>query len=85
MSKGSETASSAGAEAQWDDEAGQNYAEWTSEGNINKIWLEDARSLQAKLDVMKSHDIGGVAIWQLAFGTEEAFTLVDEYYRPGTE
>ena len=31
---------------------------------------------------MKAHDIGGAAIWQLAFGTEEAFTVVDEYYHP---
>lgn len=85
MAKGSETVSSAGASAEWDDATGQNYAEWTSNGSINKIWLEDARSIQSKLEVMKSHDIGGVAIWQLAFGTEEAFTLVDEFYRPRTE
>lgn len=85
MSKGSETVSSAGAAAEWDAGTGQNYAEWTSGGSINKIWLEDGRSIQAKLEVMKSHEVGGVAVWQLAFGTEEAFTLIDEYYRPRTE
>ena len=85
MAKGSEAVSSAGATPEWDDMTGQNYAEWKKDGNINKIWLEDVTSLQKKLESMKSHDVGGVAVWQLAFGTEEAFTLVDEFYRPHAE
>ena len=80
MAKGAETVAAAGVTAEWDDATGQNYAEWTVNGTINKIWLEDAKSLQAKLDVMKAHDIAGAAVWQLAFGTEEAFSLIDEYY-----
>ncbi|MCR5688390.1 MAG: chitinase [Lachnospiraceae bacterium] len=82
MAKGADTVASAGATAEWDDQTGQNYAEWSSGGNTNKIWLEDVRSLQAKLEVMKAHEIGGVAAWQLAFGTEEAFMLMDDYYMP---
>ena len=82
MAKGEETVNAAGVTPTWDDDCGQNYAEWGDASSRNKIWLEDARSLQAKLEVMKAHDIGGAAIWQLAFGTEEAFTVVDEYYHP---
>ena len=82
MAKGAETVSAAGATANWDDATGQNYAEWTDGNNIRKIWLEDVRSLQAKLEVMKAHDLGGVAAWQLAFGTDEAFTVINEYYSP---
>ncbi len=80
MSKASETVASAGATPVWDDLTGQNYAEWKSEGGTNKIWLEDTESLKTKLDVMKASDIAGVAIWQLAFGTDEAFALVNGYY-----
>ncbi len=80
MSKAKETVSSAGATASWDDDAGQNYAEWKTEAGTNKIWLEDIESLKKKLDVMKTSDIGGVAVWQLAFGNEEAFALVNGYY-----
>ena len=82
MSKGLETVQAAGAEPVWDDTTGQNYAEWKTDAGINKIWLEDEKSLQAKLEVMKAHDIGGAAVWQLAFGTESAFSLIDEYYKP---
>ena len=84
MAKGNETVAAAGATAEWDDTTGQNYAEWKENGATNKIWLEDEKSLQAKLDVMKAHDIGGAAVWQLAFGTEEAFELIDGYYTPVT-
>lgn len=82
MSKGAEAVANAGITPVWNDETGQNYAEWKGDGGINKIWLEDVMSLRAKLDVMKSHDIGGAAVWQLAFGTKEAFELIDEYYAP---
>ena len=82
MAKGDETVAAAGVTPVWDDAAGQNYAEWKSGGSTNKIWLEDAKSLQAKLEVMKAHDIGGVAVWQIAFATDEAFSIVDGYYPP---
>ena len=85
MSKGIETVAAAGVTAEWDDTTGQNYAQWSDGTSTNKIWLEDVRSLQAKLDVMKAHELGGVAVWQLAFGTEEAFAVIDEYYLPKTE
>ena len=80
MSKAAEVASAAGAVPVWDDRTGQNYAEWKGDGGTCKMWLEDVQSLKAKLDVMKSHDIGGAAVWQLAFGTDEAFALVNGYY-----
>lgn len=80
MTKGLETVTAAGAVPEWNEASGQNYAEWKTPEGTNKIWLEDIKSIQAKLDVMKAHDIGGAAVWQLAFGTEEAFQLIDEYY-----
>lgn len=80
MTKGLETVAAAGAVPEWNEASGQNYAEWKTPEGTNKIWLEDIKSIQAKLDVMKAHDIGGAAVWQLAFGTEEAFQLIDEYY-----
>lgn len=81
MTKGLETVTEAGAVPEWDEASGQNYAEWKTSEGTNKIWLEDIKSIQAKLDVMKAHDIGGAAVWQLAFGTEEAFQIIDEYYK----
>ena len=81
MTKGLETVTAAGVMPSWDEASGQNYAEWKTSEGTNKIWLEDIKSIQAKLDVMKAHDIGGAAVWQLSFGTEEAFAVIDEYYK----
>lgn len=76
------TVKNAGAETRWDEETHQNYAEWSSGGGINKIWLEDADSLKSKLEVMKSHNLGGVAVWQLAFSNDSAWEVINEYYAP---
>ena len=82
MEKGIQSVNAAGATAAWDDASGQNYAEWTDGSVTNKIWLEDTDSLGAKLDVMTSHNIGGAAVWQLAFSTEEAWSVINEHYNP---
>ncbi len=85
MTKAAETVSASGVTPEWDEETCQDYAEWANGANKNKIWIENVASLRAKLEVMKAHDIGGAAVWQLAFGTEEAFAVIDEYYRPSAD
>lgn len=82
MATGIETVSKAGVTAAWDDMTNQNYAQWDSNGLTNKIWLEDADSLNSKMKVMKSKDIGGVAVWQLAYSMESAWEVINEYYKP---
>lgn len=79
MQQALDTVSQAGVTAAWDEETGQNYAEW---GDTTKYrtWLEDKQSLSEKLSVMKASDIAGVAIWQLAYSTESAWEAIREYY-----
>ena len=64
---------------EWDETACQNYAEWKS-GNVTyQIWVEDAESIAVKLNVMKTKNIGGVAVWRLGYGTEQVWDLVSAY------
>ncbi len=64
---------------QWDEETCQNYAKWTS-GNITyEIWVEDEESIAAKLSVMATHNIAGVAVWRLGYGTESIWNLIRGY------
>ncbi len=63
----------------WDEVTAQNYAEWTSGSATYRVWLEDADSLAAKLNVMLSHEIGGVAVWDINGGSPEAWELVSAY------
>lgn len=80
MDQGPKSVSAAGATAEWNEEAGQYYAEWDNDGGTSKIWLEDGESIKAKMDVMRASNLAGVAIWQLAFSTDEAWDAIKEAY-----
>lgn len=70
MSDAAEVVDKAGAQASWDDSTKQNYAQWEADGGTYKIWLEDTRSLEEKLKVIRENHLAGVAEWSL--GMEEA-------------
>ena len=60
----------AGAQASWDDEAGQPYAQWTDDqGRLCQIWLEDDSTVSRRAKMVSTYDIGGIAGWVL---TQEA-------------
>lgn len=67
------------AEPVWDEETCQNYLEWEADGVLNQIWLEDEESIQAKLNVMNTKKLGGVAVWRLGYGTKEIWQLLQLY------
>lgn len=67
------------AELVWDDEVGQYYGEYEEEGTLYRIWLEDATSLDAKLDVVAEYDLAGIAFWKLGLESEEAWAPVEDY------
>jgi len=52
---------------EWDEETGQNYAEYTGEGGFCQVWLEDEQSIGTKVNVMKNYGLGGIAAWKLGF------------------
>ncbi|MBR6381547.1 MAG: SH3 domain-containing protein [Lachnospiraceae bacterium] len=63
----------------WDEETCQNYAEWTQGAKLYQIWLEDADSISVKLNVMNAHEIGGVGVWRIGYGTDEVWNLISLY------
>lgn len=64
-----------GVVAEWDDVTKQYYAEYTKNEATYKIWLEETRSLAAKLSYIKNADLGGVAAWRLGFDKPEVWEL----------
>lgn len=63
---------------EWDEATGQNYAEFTSDGDLVQVWLEDEQSIAAKISVMKHYNLGGVATWKLGFddGRENIWSVI---------
>lgn len=68
-----------GIEPQWDEATCQNYLEWTSNAGLKQVWLEDAESIRAKLNVMSANEIGGVAVWRLGYGTDAVWEMINAY------
>ncbi len=71
--------SKVGAQASWDEETCQNYAEWMEGQTKYQIWLEDTESINAKLGVMSANNIGGVAVWRLGYGNADVWNLINGY------
>lgn len=64
---------------EWDDETCQNYGEYSEGGSLYQIWLEDAASLEVKLNIMEKYQIGGVACWRLGFEKPEIWDIIEAY------
>jgi spore germination protein YaaH len=62
----------------FDEASGQDYVEYT-EGNIlNKIWIENEKSMKARIDIVKKHNLAGVASWARVFGSAEIWGTIKE-------
>ncbi len=69
----------AGATYAWDETTKQNYATWTVDDTIYEIWLEDADSIAAKLEVMSSNKLAGTAAWKLGFEEASIWNVIQKY------
>lgn len=57
-------------ELYWQQELMQFYGDLETEEGTQYIWMEEEKSLSAKMDLIKSYDLAGVACWKL--GLEDA-------------
>lgn len=61
----------------WDEDAGQNYAEYTS-GNITyKLWLEDADSVKRRTEIVNKYNLAGITGWRKGFETSDIFEVIE--------
>lgn len=79
MAEAREAISDAGAQAQWDEDTKQNYAEWETADGTYKIWLEDEQSLEEKLSVISENELAGVAEWSLGWEDPGVWQLIQKY------
>ena len=79
MDEAEDIVSAAGVQTEWDDTTKQNYAQWKADGGVYKIWLEDSRSLEEKLKVIKANGLAGVAEWSLGMESSGVWDLILQY------
>ncbi|HWL25188.1 MAG TPA: glycoside hydrolase family 18 protein [Ureibacillus sp.] len=56
-----------------------NYVD-SSTGAAHKVWFEDARSIQAKFNLMKRLGIRGISYWKLGFPFPQNWLLISENF-----
>ena len=65
----------------WHDEAGQYYAEWKDGKDKMKIWLEEERSLSAKLGLVEKDEVAGIAFWKLGLERKAAWNSITDWLK----
>lgn len=79
MTYAREVLTDAGVEPAWDDTTGMNYGEYTKDGSVYKMWLEDEQSLEEKMKAVTSGKVAGVAFWKLGLEKSSAWDMIIKY------
>lgn len=75
--KAIEWAANNGVELKWQSDVGQNYGEFQDGDKLKKVWMEDEKSMQLKLDVIKESGCGGVAAWKLGQEPDDFWPILN--------
>ena len=66
---------------QYDTEAQAPFFKYTdNEGKQHEVWFEDARSIQAKFDLIKELGIRGMSYWKLGLSFPQNWLLITENF-----
>ncbi len=68
-----------GAEAVWDESVGQYFARYEKDGKVYRIWIEEERSIELKLQLMKEYNLAGVSFWKLGLDREQTWNMIVKY------
>lgn len=79
MDEAADMLQSVGVQAEWDDTAKQNYAQWETDEGVYKIWLEDSTSIEEKLKLIKQNKLAGVAEWKIGWENASVWDLILQY------
>lgn len=70
-----------GAIIQYDEIAQSPFYRYTdSEGRLHEVWFEDARSAQAKFDIVKEYGLAGISYWALGYPFPENWILLEDNF-----
>lgn len=61
----------------YDETLGQNYGQRSANGSIQSIWMEDAKSMQARMEVIRAKDPAGIAVWRLGLETTDVWGIIN--------
>ena len=66
-------------EPTWDESSRQYYLELEYEGSIYQMWMEEERSIEEKVKLVKEYELAGVAAWKLGFERASIWDVILKY------
>ena len=66
---------------QWLEDCGQYYYESKKDGILYKLWLEDATSLEKRLQLMQKYELAGAAYWKSGMETSDVWDVISKYFK----
>jgi spore germination protein YaaH len=64
----------------WDDPEKSSYAFWSNAGVYEYLWIEDARSFMAKLELVHQYRLRGYSVWVLGLEDPATWTALAEHH-----
>ena len=68
-----------GVEPVWDDVTKQYYGEYENGGSVYKIWLEEDKSIEAKMELINEANVAGIAGWKLGLEKSSVWNIIVKY------
>ncbi|MCU9602547.1 glycoside hydrolase family 18 protein [Pallidibacillus thermolactis] len=56
------------------------FTYWDEEGKQHEVWFEDARSIQAKFNLIKELNLRGISYWKLGLSFPQNWLLITENF-----
>lgn len=66
------------AKVEWDDNLKQTYIEYKRDNTVYKMWIEDEKSISAKLDLVQKYNIAGAGFWEKDREKDTIWDIVEE-------
>ncbi len=61
------------------EETGQHYVSFKEGEAVKKIWIEDAFSIEARMNLVKKYNLAGTASWARSFAQEGIWNVIDRH------
>lgn len=81
MEEGYNIMTSRGGTFKWLEEAGQNYAQTNYNNSVYKMWLEDEKSVEERLKLVKKYNIAGLAAWKRNLEKPAVWPVIQKYMK----
>jgi spore germination protein YaaH len=66
---------------EWKEDVAQYYGEYVMNEATHKIWLEEEKSIERKLQLLEKYDLAGVSGWKLGLEKDEVWPLIRSYLK----